>query len=199
MGHSVANFRKPRLALLHSAGNDNAERLAMDGRHAAQLEDAVLPKCFEGIAKYQPFPLGGRVGSIEDQGDLGFEQTDGDAFALIAFDKLIRPAGTKDAVHPALQDCGRLAPPVWMDDDNAVGTGDLLAMQLHVGRKGGFLGNLRGGKNGVEFVGIQIMENDLMSIAAERRNGRLRNRMIEALQVGMSDDDGNLHDFEKEW
>jgi hypothetical protein len=27
----------------------------------------------------------------------------------------------------------------------------------------------------------------------------LRNRMIEALQVGMSDDDGNLHDFEKEW
>ena len=77
----------------------------------------------------------GRVGRVEHHGHLGLEQSDRHALAGIALQKLVRHAGTNHAVDPALQDGRRLAPPVRMHDDDAIGCGDLRAVLGDLRRK----------------------------------------------------------------
>jgi len=193
MLHHPANLREPLLALFQCTGDNDAEGLPIKGFHPAQIEDAILPKRFQWIAKYTCFAFRERIGCVEDTCRLGPQQTDRDAFALISIHESVGDTRTKDPVDPALEDGGRLAPPIWMDDDDALRIGYFLAVSSYLRGNGGFFRDLNRGKDRVEFFRVQIVEGDLMPILLQPGNGSLCDGMIEAIRRGVSQDDRDAH------
>jgi hypothetical protein len=80
-----------------------------------------------------------------------------------------------------------------MDDDNPVSAGYFLAVQGDFLREVCIFGNFAVGQERGESVSIQVMENDLMALPRELRNSHLRNGMVEALHIRMSQYDRNPH------
>jgi len=158
--HRLPYLGQPRDALLRCAGDDHRERPALDVFHAAQTEDTFLPEQFQGVAKDFFLPLVRRVSGVENNRHPGLEQADGHAFALVAFDKVIRHFGPQHAVNPALEDGRRHAPPVRMHDDDAVRIGDFIAVSGHNRIKLRVLLEFRRGKQRWKLFLAQVVKDD---------------------------------------
>ena len=98
--------------------------------HPAQAKNTIFPDSLQRIAKDRQLTRPGGIGGIEDEGGPGPKQPQGHAFAVVAVQELIGHPGSQNPVDPAFQDGRGLAPPVGMDNDQAVGLGDLPAVAL---------------------------------------------------------------------
>src|SRR5690606_24463339 len=96
--------------------------------------------------------------------------------------------------EPSGQDGGRLAPPVGMDHQQAVGRGDVRAVSTdqRIGRARERLLDavadrvgLLGGQPRVETVGMEVQVGDVVACGAERRSRPAGDRMAEAVRSWM--------------
>ena len=89
-------------------------------------------------------------------------------------------------VHPALQDGRRLAPPVGMDDDDALGLGDLPAVLRQVRVQEGLPLEFGRQQDGVEVFLVEVMEPDLMPLGLQGLHRGGGDGVVEAAVPGMS-------------
>ena len=172
----------------------------MDVVDAAEPEDAPLPEHLQGIAEGRKLPLLGGVGGVEDQSAPRLQEADGDALAAVPLQKLVGDSRPNDTIDPALQDRWRLPPPVGVDDDDPLGGRDLVAVAFDDGIEGGAPGDLGAGEDGVEPLGVEVVEGYLVAVFLQRVNRRLGYGVVEASGMGMAEDDGYSHvTFENRW
>lgn len=190
--HRGFNLFQPLLALLELADDHRAKNEALHVADAAEAKHDPAPKDFQRIAQERDFFFLGGVGGGNDAGGPGFKQAHGFGAALAIFDEIIGQARTQDAIDPALQDGGRLAPPVGMNNDNAVGGADFIAVPLDGGRQGGVLGNFGRRYDGIEWLGIKIVEPYLMAKMMESIPGRLGDGVIKATRGGVRQNERNV-------
>lgn len=75
-----------------------------------------------------------------------------------------------------------------MDDDDPVGGGDLIAVILYGGIEGGALRDLGAGEDGVEPLGVEVVEGDVVAVLGQRLHRRLRYGVVEASGFGVAED-----------
>jgi len=122
------NLPQPALAFLICTRNYDSEHLPMESGDSAEVEDAILPEKSKGIAEDFLFPLRRRVCRIEHDCGPGLEEPDGNSFSRVAFEELVSYVRSYYAINPALENCGRLPPPIGVNDDNAVRRANLPSM-----------------------------------------------------------------------
>ena len=107
--------------------------------------------------------------------------------------ELVGDALAEDAVDPALEDRRRLAPPVRMHDDIAVGLGQFAAMagDDRVGR--GALGDFAVGQDGIEGFLIEVVKDDLMAGGAELFGRRCGDGVAKTARPLMSENREDFH------
>jgi len=180
------------LALLELADDHGAKNEALHVADAAEAKNDLAPKDLQRIAQERDFFFLGCVGGGNDAGGPGFKQADGCGAALAIIDEMIGQARTQDAIDPALQYGGRLAPPVGMNNDDAVGGADFIAVPLNGGRQGGVLGNFGRRHDGIEWLGIKIVEPNLVAKIMESLHGRLGDGVIKATRGGVRQNKRNV-------
>ena len=139
-----------------------------------------------GSPKTGQFPLPGSVGGGEHHRGLGLEQPHRDAVAGIPLPEPVGHLRPEHPVHPALQDGRRLAPPVGMDDDDALGLGDLPAMLLQIRVQEGLPLEFGCEQDGIEVFLVEVMEPDLMPLGLQGLHHGGGDGVVEAAVPGMS-------------
>jgi len=81
-----------------------------------------------------------------------------------------------------------------VDDDDAIGLADLLAVALDLRRQRRVLGQFRRWHDRVETLRIEIVEMACVAIRLQDRHRRGADRVVETAGSGMAEDEGNLHD-----
>jgi len=80
-----------------------------------------------------------------------------------------------------------------VDDDDAFRFSYLIAVRLDGRGQRSVIGDLCGGKKRVEALPVQIVERNVMAVAFELRDCGLRDRGVEAVRIGMGENDGYFH------
>ena len=80
-----------------------------------------------------------------------------------------------------------------MDDNDAIGRGDLGAVSGDLGRERSAFGNLVGGQDRVEVFSIEVVEENGVPAAQKRLPGCFGDGVVEAAGVGMRQNDRELH------
>jgi len=80
-----------------------------------------------------------------------------------------------------------------MDDDDALGGGQLLAVAGDLGLERGIGLDLRRGHHGIESLGLKVMEGDLVPVLFEGGNDLGCECVIEAAGLRMTEKDEDLH------
>lgn len=167
----------------------------MENPDAAQVEDAAPPDGFQGIAERGLFPFLFRVRGVQDDCRAGAKQADGNALPAVSFFEPVGAARPDDAVDPARQDRRGLAPPVGMDDDDAVGRAEFVAMRLDGRRNLAALGDFRAAEQGIEALGVEVVEDHVVAGRAQVVPHRLRQGMVQAAGVRVAEKDQDIHGF----
>ena len=123
---------------------------------------------------------------------LGLEQANRDTGFAAAGGEIVSDAATQHAVDPALEDGGRLAPPVRVDDDKAIGGLNLREMggKLRAGRR---VHQLLRRHYGIEALNIQIAERDAVPQRMKRFPRSCGDGVIEATVPRVRQNEQDVH------
>jgi hypothetical protein len=80
-----------------------------------------------------------------------------------------------------------------MNDDDPLGGGQLLAVMSDLGFDRAVGRNLRRGHHGIEALGVEIVEGDLVPAVLQGRDDGFGERVIEAAGLRMPEDNEDLH------
>jgi len=156
---------------------------------AAEREDAALPDRLQRVAERLALARRRGVGGVEHDRGARAQQAHRDALAAVALLEPVGDARADHAVHPALQDRRRLAPPVRVDDHDPVGGGELLAVARERRRKRRALRELPLREDRIEPLGVEVVEHDIVPARPRRAHRCGGEGVIEARRIGVSHED----------
>jgi hypothetical protein len=186
---NLLHFVKPFVAMLLGAVHDYGKHLAVKPGDASQIEDAFFPERFQRVTENIELAFLLRVRRVEHDSGCGAQETYRNALTFVALKKLIRHAGPQHAVDPSFDDRWRLAPPVGVNDHDAVRRDKVFAMPAYVGWKKGFFRDLGIGHDRIKFLRVQIMRPDLEAKPSKLSQRGCGNGMIETIWRGMGHND----------
>ena len=108
---------------------------------------------------------------------------------------VIRNTGTEDTLNPPLQERGRAAPPVGVNNNEKISFLNLRAERLNPGIKTCAPGDFRTGKKRINRLSVEIVNG---RCACRERGGLciLRKRVTEAVLKRVAQHNCRLHDLE---
>jgi len=188
-------FVDPVASLFGGASDNHVEHAPMEITDAAKAKYAIAPASLQRIPKSRPFSEVRRIRGVDNQDGAGFQQANRNSFPVVALLEAIRNARPQNTVDPALENGGRLAPPIRVDDDDAVSRLQVTAMSLDLGWQSGGLRDFLLGEQWLKTFDIQIVEYHAVTLGLKLLADSLCQAVVETARIRMSQDDQNVHSW----